>query len=355
MSSDKKSSKQEYVAIPKNKKDINLEVLELIKQERSGKQLGLLTRFPTLNKAFNKYLRFGRVFLIAALSGHGKSTFLTMLLEDFKNKKLNGKYEEDVVICHNSFEMLPVDERLRVISNKVELSTAYILSSETTSSGYNKLTEEEYNKIEQYLEEEIEDYHYYFDEPVNVKGVLINALATIQSYVQKKAIETGNNESDIKPPKLIVAIDHTLLVENNDNDSTLDTMTLIGKAAIYLKKKGHLVILIGQLNNEIEKPERLKNPLLQYPMKSDIYAQAQIYNACDIVAIIHQPEMIGIVEYGKNKYPTERLIHFQIIKQRFGKIGSIWLINLLNKGIIVETDSVSLLNRTYLKKVEHLL
>ena len=70
---------------------------------------------------------------------------------------------------------------------------------------------------------------------------------------------------------------------------------------------------------------------------SDIYAQAQLFNACDNVLTIHQPELLGILFYGRNQYKTSNLMHLQILKQRFGKVGSVWLYNDLGKGRVYET------------------
>ena len=47
--------------------------------------------------------------------------------------------------------------------------------------------------------------------------------------------------------------------------------------------------------------------------------------------------------YGKNKYDTRNLVHIHIIKQRFGKIGSIWLENHFYKGQLLKTNPNSLL------------
>ncbi len=327
--------KDDYVPILKTKADINIEAKERINEERSGKQLGLKTRFTKLNIALGRFFRFKQVTSINGLSGHGKSALLNMILADFTNKRLNGHFKEDVVIIHNSFEMLPVDEVLRTVSSKIEKSHLYLLSSEFQvneqgESGYNKITDEEFNKIDRALEEDTDLEHYYFEQPTNVMGLIKNITTGI-SYYQEK-------HNTIAVPKVVVALDHTLLVEQDKGDSVLDTVTKLAKLSIVLKKKGYMVLLVGQLNNEIEKGERIKNPDLQFPIKSDIYAQGQLYNACDNVLIIHQPELLGILRYGKNRLHTNDLVHLQVIKQRFGKVGSIWLLNQFSKGQLIEFE-----------------
>ena len=228
--------------------------------------------------------------------------------------------------------MLPVDEVLRKLISKIEKSHLYLLSSELVVENdvakYNTITDMEFQEINNYLEQDIDIDHYYFEHPTNIYGILENIKASITFYQEKY------QTTDI--PKVVVALDHTLLVEQDKGDGVLDTITKIAKTAIWLKKKGYMVILLGQLNNEIERPERIKNPDLHFPIKSDIYAQGQLYNACDNVLIIHQPELLGITQYGKNKLDTRGLVHLQVIKQRFGKVGSIWLENRFERGQLVE-------------------
>lgn len=348
--------KDDYVPILKTKRDISEEAKDKINQERSGKQLGLKSRFSKLNIALGRYFRFKQVTAIAGLSGHGKSAILNMILADFTNKELNRDFEEDVVIIHNTFEMLPVDEVLRTVSSKLEKSHLYLLSSEfqrtATSVGYNVISNEEFDLISQTLEEDEDIDHYYFEEPTNVQGLMKNITCGIDYYKDKQikkqydvahlsAEEYVSLYSNIRTPKVVVAIDHTLLINQDKGDTVLDTITKISKLAVFLKKKGYMIILVGQLNGEIERPERIKNVDLQFPIKSDIYAQAQIYNACDNVLTIHQPELLGILEYGKNKLVTSGLVHLQVLKQRFGKVGSIWLKNEFSKGRLIEVEPVS--------------
>ena len=114
-------------------------------------------------------------------------------------------------------------------------------------------------------------------------------------------------------------------------------MANVGKISIRMRKDfGSMVNLLGQLNNNIEDVRRITTKTLHYPQKSDIYAQGQLYNACDNVFVIHQPQLLKITSYGSNNYPTKDLIHLIKLKARHGKVGSIWLKNDLSKGRIVE-------------------
>lgn len=345
-----------YIPKIKTQKEIAEEAKKRINEERSGKQLGLRTRFGKLNVAIGRFFRFSQVYSINGLSGHGKSAFLNILLQDFKNTELNGNYKTPFIIVHNCFEMLPVDEVLRTVSSKLEVSHLHLLSSEMKynedglSGEYNVITDKEFEAISQVLdnvEEEVK--HYYFEEPTNTIGLLKNIEVAVLAYKDEIISKTYNIDAltqeelktyreKIPNPRIVMALDHTLLVEPDKGDGVLDTISRIAKASIYLKKQGCLVLLVGQLNNVIESEVRIRNPDLHYPIKSDIYAQAQIYNACDGVLIIHQPELLGILKYGKNQYNTANLVHLQLVKQRFGKVGSIWLKNEFSKGRLIQIE-----------------
>lgn len=338
------TNNKDYVPILKTKKDAKNEAINQINEERSGKQLGLYCRFNKLNIALGKYWRFNKVILIAGLSGHGKSALLNMLLADFTNKELNKGFGQDVVVIHNTFEMMPVDEVLRTVSSKVEKSTLYLLSAEFNDKvgKYNEVTDLEVAEVELALSEDENLDHYYFEEPTNVMGLIKNIECSVTFYKEKQVAIGKYSSIDIVPnPKIVIAVDHTLLINQDKGDTVIDTMTKIGKMSVWLKKKGYMVILVGQFNSEIEKAERIKNSDLHFPIKSDIYAQAQIYNACDIVLTTHQPELLGILEYGKNKFLTSGLFHLQVLKQRFGKVGSIWLQNQFERGKLIDFKPIS--------------
>jgi replicative DNA helicase len=317
-------------------KDVRQKAKEAILAERTGRQLGLRTRYSQLNVALGKYFRFGTVTSINGLSGHGKSYLLNLLTQDFTNTELNGNCYYDYIIAAHSFEMLPEDELLRSVSSGLEKSYMYLLSSEfdVEKKKYNTISEQELQQIDAILDSYEDKPIYYFDNPTTLGGIAKNVKAAIEKYQDDKKITTI--------PKVIITIDHTLLIKQAKGENQiLDTMRALAGLVVGLKKKGYMVIMLGQLNNNIEKIERIRNPEGHYPIKSDIYAQGEIFNACDNVITIHQPEMLGLLQYGKNKWNTEGLVHLQLLKQRFGKIGSIWLQNNLSKGTLIQCKPVS--------------
>jgi len=333
-------------------KDVSKKVIEQVELERTGKQLGMLTRYPKLNIAFRKYFRFNQVNLFAGLSGSGKSLFLNILSEDFldyrEENSLNCNIDFIPILLHFCFEMSATNEMLRSIATDLGLSFDYLLSSarvdkQDGTKGYNKITDRELDVIKKILEKQSNKSILYFETSGNVAEVEHTINAYFNRYT--KHAEAFNAQSFEKRKgktlvyKFIINFDHTLLFEKFDEDTQLQIISNIAKMAIRVRKRGDAMInLIGQLNNNIEDIRRLTMPSLHYPQKSDIYAQGELYNACDTVAILHRPELLKISNYGLKQLPTKGLIHLLILKARFAKIGSIWFKEAFEQGTILALE-----------------
>lgn len=347
----------QYVPVIKTPREVKEATLRIIKDEASGHQLGLRTRFSSLNRGLGKYFRFKQVYSFAGPSGHGKSTLLNILIQDFLNPELNrDNCYYDYIICHHGFEMTPEDEELRKVSGKMKVSYNYLLSSEFNgkTQSYNTLDQSQIEDIKKVLEEDDSSPIYYFDEPCELANFAINIKAAIADYkvrvfndkerlskLYTKLRKQHPNLEILDPlepdhipsPKIVMTLDHTMLIKPaKDEYDLLQTMRNLAKTAISLKKKGYLVLFLNQFNNNIEKSERLRTPEMQFPIKSDVYAQGEIFNACDGVFTIYQPLLAGIQWYGIDQYLTVGLVHLQALKMRFGKVGSVWLRNMLNEG-----------------------
>lgn len=312
-----------------------------VADERKGEQLGLYTRWSGLNKAMRKYIRFGNVYLLAGLSGHGKSFILNMLHTDFldtkilKNKQgdlirkgLNADFKHKSIVLHFCFEMSAVNEMLRTVSNKIKKSYSYILSSEYSNelNQYNTISEDELQHIYTELDEYGKRPIYFFETAGNLKQIYDTVGTFHHRYPNHK---------------FIVSIDHTLLTVKADNQSDIELMANTGNLAISLRANyGDMVFLLGQLNDNIYQPERQTKIALHYPQKNDIYAQSRVYHAADTVYTVHRPELLKIAKYGKQKRPTQNLIHYQILKARHGVIGNVWLTFDQTTGQILQYEEI---------------
>lgn len=309
---------------------------ETVNKERKGEQHGLFTKFPTLNRSSGKYMRFANVNLWAGLSGSGKSYLLNILTQSFLDKELNKNSTIEPIVLNFSLEMSGETEVLRSCASDLGVSYTYLLSSEfdKKTNDYNTITEEEYLRVDNYLKQ-YSDKRILFVEISSNVYVMYNTIAKV--YMKYIAPYKDKINKNNKTPKLIVNIDHTLLVEKLNESDLLELISNIGKLAIKLTKDFEAMVnIVGQLNNNIETVLRILKPELHYPQKSDIYAQGQIYNACDNVYVIHKPSMLKLEYYGTRKIPTAQLIHLIKLKARHGTIGNIWLQDNLKNGTIEE-------------------
>lgn len=302
------------------------EARQKVSLERSGKQLGLLTRFPNINEAMLKYWRFGQVTMIAGASGSGKSAILNMIEDDFANNiegGINQNFKSDYLIVACKYEMTAADELLRTISGKMEKSYGYLLSSEmvdTNTKKYNTITDEEFDDVTKRLEV-LSKRPIVF---IELAGNLYQLYATIAKIREEQPQR-----------KIVITIDHSLLSAKLDEKDDLALMANTAKFAMNAKKiLGCMVIFLNQLNGNIEASVRKENPNLHYPQKTDVHCGNQLFWACDDVWIFHRPELLEIDVYGKRKIPTKDLIHGLQVKSRFGTTGNCWFEQEFAKGRI---------------------
>lgn len=113
-------------------------------------------------------------------------------------------------------------------------------------------------------------------------------------------------------------------MEYLDEVSEVDLVNKMSRLALTMKKQfGAMVLFLGQLNDKIEQPERLKNPLLQYPSKTDIHGGKSIFMIADSVIIINRPELLNIKYYGPHKFYTKDSVYWHILKSRLSGTGGV--------------------------------
>jgi len=211
------------------------------------------------------------------------------------------------------------DEVLRSISSDVEKSYSYLLSSEmdAKTKTYNLVDDFEFQEIKEKTER-LKDRNIYY---IETAGNLNQLMAT---YAQFK---NQNPDADF-----IITIDHIMLSAKLGEKDDLELMSNTAHTAIRLRKQGAMVILLSQLNGNIEDTKRRDSPMFHHPVKTDLHCGNQIYWACDNVLIIHRPELLGIPFYGREKVPTQKLIHCAWIKARGGKQTNLWFDEDFAKG-----------------------
>ncbi len=275
---------------------------------KEGRITLLKSRFKPLNDIINGGFTYSNVVLLGGASGHGKSYALQMIRADFLNLALNNPQKPFKILMF-SFEMAMAVEMLRELT----ASTGIQYSDLVAYGEKNKLDERQMTLIQKYLRmAQKEDRVFIVNNVVN-------------RHVIKQTVQTFKEE--YPDHDLIVMLDHTLLVEQMGERDEIQLAADMGKMFIDLKLElGILGFLVGQLNTDIEDIRR-REPGTQFPVKKDFHGSKQVFQAADLVMVIHRPELLNVEFYGRNPtetFPTKDLIAWHLMKTREGDSNQ-WL------------------------------
>lgn len=290
---------------------------------------GVQCRWPKWNSVLTGGFRLKNVYMIAAMSGAGKSYFINNLMDDFTNPSIN---QEPAIVLHFGFEMLSSDEALRFSQRGAKLSYGQMVDPNLD------ISEEEKKRINVALDDFAKREIYI----VETAGDLSQIWNTQRAFRK----EHPNR-------KLFITWDHTLLARHKNEKDDIELLANIGKMSIDGKKyldAGY--ILLNQLNAEMEEPRRITDRRLHYPTKRDIHGSKQIYWACDGVCVLNRPEMLNIARYGSKEaedgdigYPTKDLVAAHWLKVRKGSPGLIRMRQQLHFGTFQEWNANNNMNR----------
>lgn len=291
------------------------EAVEYIRKRKNHEIQSLATRWKKFNKSCMGGIEPNTIYTIVGISGSGKSSFVNTLETDLIDLNSN----QDVIVLNFSFEMLSSRQVGRKISSKLRQTTAELYSAN------NELTDDLLDRVEQ-TSQQIKSYPIYY---VDTPGTVEDIASTINYFYETKA----------KDKKFVIILDHTLLVEGQNRESALQVISELQKLFIKVKKLPNTTIIqLSQMNRNIENPERINNPSMHYPMRSDISSADTIFHASDYVICIHRPELLNIQRYGPNRLLVKNKVYLHILKNRdAGECAILEFDNDLKYNNLIET------------------
>lgn len=289
--------------------------LDYIEGRRRGYIKSLKVSHEKLNRVTLNGFDWNKIITLAGLSGSGKS----MIVEQWKRDFVDCNPDEKFLILSFEFEMLATDQIARNISGKLELTTRKLFGAE------DPLTETDLINIKQ-VAEEVGKYPIYY---IDSMGTVGDIRETILAFAKEQNLRETNTG-------LIVTLDHVLLTKGDQGELERKTIQSLYEMCIELKKQfDHdemkiLFVLLSQLNREIEDKERILNPKLHFPQRSDLFGASSIFFSSDYVIVTHNPASLGITAYGiSDKYPaglpvkhprdpSKNMLYWHVLKSRGG-------------------------------------
>lgn len=269
------------------------EAINYIAGRREHSIVSLKTRWKKLNKQCMGGIEPNTIYTFAGVSGTGKSSMANLIQTDI----IDENPKEDIIVLTFSLEMVGFRQVGRTLSNKLAMTTSQLYSSEKD------LDDSTFDDVVK-VSNELKKYPIYF---VDTPGTSTQVEQTIMSFY--KTYVEGKNKH------FVIIYDHTLLTKQVG--SQLETIADLEKVFIQIKKLPLTsVIQIAQMNRNIESSERINNPSVHYPMRSDLSSSDAMFQASDYVLVLHRPEIYGIHEYGPNKLPTTNKVYMHILKNR---------------------------------------
>lgn len=258
----------------KSSKESTKESFERIKESQSGGYKPLKTRFSHLNEISHGGIARQKIYTIGGLSSFGKSHTLRQIEEDIFNEELNPGSKETVILCKVDFEMSKDEAILNRVQAKTKKPFSELIYGEPDEE-----TKKAFNEV--YLELHSDYIYETFDtyKPDNFYEEISSFCA---QHTDKKQI--------------VLTIDNSNLIDAEGSDET----TALGKLQTHLIRlkrtvKNLSIIQLAQLNRQLK--ERI-NPKEQFPRTTDFFASSKLEHASDIQIIIHNPYLLGLMEYG---------------------------------------------------------
>lgn len=271
--------------------DVTNETISYIRARKDHTIEPLKTRWKKFNRICS--IEPNMIFTIGGASGSGKSSFINTLETDL----IDLNPDKKIFVLSFSFEMLSYRQVGRKLSSKLRQTTNELYSADIDLSDSN------FAKVKE-AAHHIRNYNiYYVDTASNVE----NIEKTIDFFYESKVKPIPN-------AWFIIVLDHGLLVEGSNERQTLTDLQ-----NMFIRKKKlpkTSIFQIAQLNRNIESSERITNPSMHFPMRSDFASSDALFRASDYVIALSRPELLNIPIYGIQRLPVTNKVYLHVLKVR---------------------------------------
>lgn len=284
------------VLLTRHIKEPTAEILSYIDNRRKGIIRSLSTKWAKFNRTCMGGIEPNVIYTIVGISGAGKSSFANSLETDLFELNPNANF----VVLSFSLEMLSSRQVGRKLSYKLKKTTSELYNG--TNNEKNPLESSDYDQVIQEAKRIAQYPIYYVDSPGSVEEI-------------RNTILEFKSRPEIKDKWLIIFLDHTLLTKNVDGEKERETLFSLQKMFMEIKKYDQTTIIqLSQMNRNIEDKERILNPSLQFPMRSDIMGGDSVFQSSDYIIVLHRPELLGITSYGIGNWPVKNLIYMHFLE-----------------------------------------
>lgn len=304
----------------KSQSEVAKELMKNVRDKSKGLIPTFKTEYPGLNNILDGGIETNSIVTIAGSPGAGKSTVAELICYSIHKTALDLGFE--ILGLNINLEMIPRETLGRIVARESKKDSATLYSIRED------LEEEEINRIEKEILPYLLKYNINY---VTEEASADDIIETIYTFWKKNCQDKRGK----KRKMLLVELDHTLLVESNDDDKT--KVDYLYRKLKNLKIKiadegGNVVyIILSQLNRNIMEKERINNPYMHEPIESDIFGSSAANMNSDYLIIAHGPGKLKLKSYTFRNLPVRvkiketgkycNFIYFELLKNRKGEPG----------------------------------
>lgn len=285
------------------------ETLDFIKKRASGEERSILTPWASMNDGLLDGIPWNSVTVIGARPGTGKTLIASLITRN--SFALNPT--QDFVVLDFQYEMLARNSALRDLGRYSGKSMRQLNSCRRDGI----MTAKDIADAEAFFNMKRTHPIYVKEEPCTVARMA-------------EILPEFCDDPRIKGKRVIVTLDHTLLVKQDTKTENSSNETLYHLGAFLSTAKRQLpvtFIILSQLKQEVDGVERTRIPLNHYPVMRDILGADSITQNADTVIIMNRPAKNQIWKYGPKEFNIvdDKVMAVHIVKGRDGGESMFWL------------------------------